>query len=58
MGKLQVKVLQTMEQIAKETGTEEYREDKLEEIWCQRVIRTQNIETALDKLQDVLEREC
>ena len=35
MGKFQVKVLQTLEQTAKETGMEEYREDKLEEICCQ-----------------------
>ena len=35
MGKFQVKVLQTLEQTAKETGMEEYREDKLEEVCCQ-----------------------
>jgi hypothetical protein len=57
MGKLQVKVLETLEQIAKETGTEEYREDKLEEIWCQRVITAPNIETSVDDvLEDVLEQ--
>jgi len=58
MGKLQVKVLQTLEQAAKETWTEEYREDELEEIWCQRVIRAPNIKTAVDELQDVLEQAC
>ena len=58
MGKFQAKVLQTLEQIAKETRTEEYNEDKLEEIWRQRVIRAPNIETAVDELQDVLEQAC
>ena len=56
MGKFQPKVLQTLEQIAKATRKEEYKEYKLEEIWCQRVIRAPNIETAVDELQDVLEK--
>ena len=57
MGKFQPKVLQTLEQIAKATRKEEYKEYKLEQIWCQRVIRAPNIETTEDDLQDVLEKE-
>jgi hypothetical protein len=58
MGKFQAKVIQTLENIAKETGTENSGVDKLEETWCQRVTRAPNIETAVDELQDVLEQAC
>jgi hypothetical protein len=58
IGKLQAKVIQTLEQIAKETGTENNGVDNLEVTWCQRVTRAPNIETAVDELQDVLEQAC
>jgi hypothetical protein len=42
MGKFQAKVIQALEQIAKETGTENNGADKLEEAYCQRVAKAPN----------------
>jgi len=53
MGKFLAEVLQTLEQNGKGTGTEGNRVDRLEEKWCQSVTRTQNLEAAVEKLQEV-----
>jgi hypothetical protein len=58
MVKFQKRVIQTMEQIARETGTVVKVEDTLDETLCQRVTRTLNIEVAVDELQDVLDQAC
>jgi hypothetical protein len=56
MEKFQDTVIQTMEQIARETGTVVRGEDMLDETWCQRVTKALNIEVAVDELQDVLDQ--
>jgi len=56
--KLQATVLQTMEQITRETGTIVKGEDMLDETWCQRMKRAPNIEAVVDELQDILEQVC
>ena len=56
--KFQERVIQAMEQIARETGTEVKGEDTLDETLCQRVTKAPNIETAVDELQAVLDQAC
>jgi len=56
--KPQSTVLQTMENIAKETGAVDKVEDTLEETRCQRVTVALNIEAAVDELQGILEQAC
>jgi len=58
MEKLQATVLQTLEQITRETGTIVNGEDMLDQTWCQRVKRTPNIKAVVDELQDILEQAC
>jgi hypothetical protein len=52
--KFQEKVIQTMEYIARETGTVVTGEHTLDETMCQRVTQALNIEAAVDELQAVL----
>jgi len=56
--KFQERVIQAMEQIARETGTEVKGEDTLDETLCQRVTKAPNIEAAVDELQAVLDQAC
>jgi hypothetical protein len=56
--KPQSTVLQTMENIAKETVAVDKVEDTLEETRCQRVTVALNIEAAVDELQGILEQAC
>jgi len=58
MGKFLAKILQTLEHKSKGTGTEDKEVDRLEEILCQGVIRTPNIEAAVEELQEVLQQAC
>jgi len=50
MGKFQSKVLQALEQNAKGTGTEGNGVHRLEENWCERVIRAPNIDVAEEEI--------
>jgi hypothetical protein len=58
MAKFQEKVIQTMEQTARKTGTGGKGEDTLDETLCQRVTKALNIAAAVDELQAVLDQAC
>jgi hypothetical protein len=58
MVKFQERVIQTMEQIARETGMVVRGKDTLDETLCQRVTTVSNIEAALNELQAALDYAC
>jgi hypothetical protein len=58
IGKFQERLIQTMEQTARETGMVVKGEDMLDETLSRRVITAPNIEATVDKLQAVLDYAC